>query len=356
MGRFEGRVAFEQGVPFDGFPLDYIATLIGPQAAETAFRSFGNGARKGGPRTLGFIPTWKVMAAHVQAVRDESHGAAQPGAPIGNFELMCGTMIQGRNLADGLARMARFASVMKTDMQVETRMVRGRLHVSGVSRSPFSDARETYTDGFALVLHMVVRWTLGLPARVVKIRCSEHLAPRYGTSLGLFCSNIEWRGEGFTLVYDEEAARAPFATGDVAGWVDGAYREFLKVLAQWREPDALPLESGVAERVRRYLIDRPAGQAKVAKALGMSVATLRRRLAHEGKSFRAISSSVRRDAAEMLLGTERSSHEIAADLGLSDSRCFRRACQSWFGRSPSEVRNALLTAMPMEKSPLGRSR
>ncbi len=134
------------------------------------------------------------MGAHVHAVGDESHGAARPGAPLGNFELMCGTMVQGRNLTDGLMRMARFARVMNTDMQLDVKTVRGKLHVSGVSRSPLTDARETYTDGFGMVLHCVVRWVLGVPARIVRVRSSALLAPRLGTSFGLFCRRSNGRG------------------------------------------------------------------------------------------------------------------------------------------------------------------
>jgi len=356
MSKFESHTAFQHGLPHEGFPLDYVATLIGKPAAQEAFRTIGNKPSKGAPRTLDFVATWKIMAAHVHAVQDESHGAARPGAPLGNFELMCGTMVQGRNLADGLSRMARFARVMKTDMQLDVKTVRGNLHVSGKSRSPLSNARETYTDGFAMVLHCVVRWLLEAEARVMRVRSSALLAPRFGTSLGLFCSKIEWQGTGFTLVYDAEAARAPFAKVDVSGWMDGAYREFRKLLEERQSLYSAPLRDSnrIADKVSRHLIGKPADQSAVAKAMGMSVATLRRRLTEEGHSFRALASDVKRDAAEMLLNSERSAQEIAADIGLSDSRCLRRACRSWFGRSPSQVRIALRQSLPARKARVAR--
>ena len=70
----------------------------------------------------------------------------------------------------------------------------------------------------------------------------------------------------------------------------------------------------------------------------MSVPTLRRRLADRGTSFRHICDDLRRDAAEMLLLGDKSVEDIAEHLGMSDARCFRRACNSWFGQSPSELR------------------
>ncbi len=42
MGKFEGHAAFEHGLPQDGFPLDYVATLIGMPAAREAFQTIGN--------------------------------------------------------------------------------------------------------------------------------------------------------------------------------------------------------------------------------------------------------------------------------------------------------------------------
>jgi AraC-like DNA-binding protein len=75
--------------------------------------------------------------------------------------------------------------------------------------------------------------------------------------------------------------------------------------------------------------------------MGMSVATLRRRLAEEGSSFRAVADALRRDAAQILLMSGRPTQDIAEELGLSDSRCFRRACHTWFGASPSKVRESL---------------
>ncbi|MGZ6013858.1 MAG: helix-turn-helix domain-containing protein [Caulobacteraceae bacterium] len=79
----------------------------------------------------------------------------------------------------------------------------------------------------------------------------------------------------------------------------------------------------------------------VARALGMSLATLRRRLAAEGQNFRGIRDSVRRDTAWMLLGSDRSVKEIAALLRLSDPRSLRRVCREWFDASPTEIRRAL---------------
>ncbi len=334
--------AAQQGYPYPGFRLDFIESLIGRKAAEAAFAAFGDPSPPGGPRTLDYAGTWKMMVAHVQTVDDESHGAAQPPPPVGNFEMMCEALVQGRTLAEGFARMARFSRVMQTDILIDAKLVRDRLYVAGVSRSAPTLSRETYTDAFALLMHCVVRWMLSVPAKVSRAQSSRWLAPHPGATLGLVAPTIQWRDEGFLLVYDPAAAAAPFRQTAAAGWLEGAYREFLKLLSEQPSGIAGGTAGGpVAERVRARLIDGRLSQPEVARTLGMSVATLRRRLAEEGRSFRSVAMGLKRDAAEMLLATERSTQDIASDLGLSDSRCLRRACQTWFGNSPSEVRDAL---------------
>lgn len=81
--------------------------------------------------------------------------------------------------------------------------------------------------------------------------------------------------------------------------------------------------------------------AQVAEELSMSPRTLHRRLAGAGESFGAIQDRVRRRHADLLLTrTRRPLTAIAADLGYSDLREFRRAYKRWTSRTPSEVRRA----------------
>ncbi|HEX4904763.1 MAG TPA: helix-turn-helix transcriptional regulator [Acidimicrobiales bacterium] len=76
-----------------------------------------------------------------------------------------------------------------------------------------------------------------------------------------------------------------------------------------------------------------------ATRLTMSPQTLRRRLAEEGTSFRAISDDVRRDVAVTSLvdGTE-SIADLSARLGFSEPSAFTRAFRRWTGDAPSAYR------------------
>jgi AraC-like DNA-binding protein len=95
-----------------------------------------------------------------------------------------------------------------------------------------------------------------------------------------------------------------------------------------------------AERLKRYLSARPPGRIPnmvvAARELGMSVRSLRRRLAEEGVSYRALVQARLEEAAIQALQTPgRSVQEAAAATGFSDCTAFHRAFKHWTGVTPA---------------------
>ncbi len=118
-----------------------------------------------------------------------------------------------------------------------------------------------------------------------------------------------------------------------------------------RELSALQAAAGFAARVRALLFSAQGLRdvEAVARALGMSSRTLKRRLAGEDTSYSALLDQERRARAEALLthGTL-SVKEVAAALGYADTAAFTHAFTRWTGEPPSEfsarARNALTPA------------
>ncbi len=86
----------------------------------------------------------------------------------------------------------------------------------------------------------------------------------------------------------------------------------------------------VRDALRRGLID----QRRIADLLEMSVATLRRRLAEEGSSFRSLRKEELNQAAQSLLRKRRPIADVAEELGFSEFRSFNRAFKDWNGLTP----------------------
>jgi len=100
--------------------------------------------------------------------------------------------------------------------------------------------------------------------------------------------------------------------------------------------------SGTSARVRDIILRRPAQAADmevVAAELCMTSRTLRRHLADENTSFRALRDEVLMTLAEELIGTAHMKlAEVAERLGYSDAAAFSHAFKRWKGVTPGAAR------------------
>jgi AraC-like DNA-binding protein len=96
------------------------------------------------------------------------------------------------------------------------------------------------------------------------------------------------------------------------------------------------VEGRLAERLPRGRAD----MALIAQDLGMSLQTLRRRLAAEGCGFEQVLDELRRRRALDLLAQAVAVKEVSARLGFSEPAAFSRAFKRWTGVSPSAARRA----------------
>jgi AraC-like DNA-binding protein len=103
----------------------------------------------------------------------------------------------------------------------------------------------------------------------------------------------------------------------------------------------LPLTATVRRQIHLALHDGQAGEADIALSMAMDSSTLRRQLAREGTSFRAVTQHVQFDVARYLLReTDLLLVEIALLLGYAETSVFTRAFTRWAGMAPSEWRKA----------------
>jgi AraC-like DNA-binding protein len=102
-------------------------------------------------------------------------------------------------------------------------------------------------------------------------------------------------------------------------------------------PQGASVRSQVESRLSGVLHTAAVDLTHIARSLGMSRATLTRRLAGEGVTFTAVLDDLRRRLAlEHLRKT--SVKETAYLLGFSDPAAFSRAFKRWTGRTPRAVR------------------
>lgn len=101
------------------------------------------------------------------------------------------------------------------------------------------------------------------------------------------------------------------------------------------------------ERVRasilRSLPGTPPSLTDIASALGMSRATLQRRLAEAGTGYQVLVDEARQARADTMLADPTISiGEVAFALGYGDPAAFHHAYKRWTGRTPAQSREQLL--------------
>jgi AraC-like DNA-binding protein len=144
------------------------------------------------------------------------------------------------------------------------------------------------------------------------------------------------------FVYDPAWYGRPLATADPF-----THRQLLEFMAynRARSREAAEIIASV-ERVLRQKLDGRNHIAMVARALGMSERTLRRRLSDSGVSFQSLLDGLRKNRALELLANQLVSVEqIAFAVGFTDPHNFRRAFRRWTGSTPAVLRAELNTSM-----------
>ncbi len=162
----------------------------------------------------------------------------------------------------------------------------------------------------------------------------DHPAPAYRSEYArVFEQAVRFEQPFTEIVFDRALLSAPSPHED-----EGVH-EALRAFAE-RSIMRLAQHAPNALRVRDVLVQQGAAQRMdmeaVARALGMSVRSLRRRLASEGKSFHEVESDALATVAKRLLrDQQRTIQETAYEMGFSDTTTFHRAFKRWTGTTPS---------------------
>jgi AraC-like DNA-binding protein len=106
-----------------------------------------------------------------------------------------------------------------------------------------------------------------------------------------------------------------------------------------REMKTLPQVDSLVREILRHQMIEPPTLVTIARQMGLSDRTLKRRLARQGTSYSRILADLRRETAiRYLLETTWTVEEIAYRLGYASTPSFTLLFRQWTGRTPGEMR------------------
>jgi AraC-like DNA-binding protein len=284
---------------------------------------------------------WQLCLKNINTVDDEGHGCTPRKLPKSTWQMIFSGVNQMDDVGDGLRHFCDLVQAARTGVVVTVGYGRNGVHLNYTAAQDVSDPVrfERYLELIALVFHCVLLWLTDRQIIPVQIRLSSLLDEADGSLLSGLCAATLRQGQGFTVVYDRDDMKSPLGVRKYQRWSNetNAFEELCAVLAT--SEDERPA-SAIVDKVRQLVATEVMTLQELAPAIGMSTATLQRRLREAGTSFREIVRDLRREKLIALLATDIDFDQVAEELGLSERRSLWRACQECLGVSPSEYRRA----------------
>jgi len=262
------------------------------------------------------------------------------GVSLLDHGLLGYAMFASENLSKALARHTRYQDVIGAALHTRL-FVQGNqacLRVTDISRPELinTPAKLRYETErllaqwaeigpvFGSTRHWYTRLMIGYPKPTYSDLYTEILGP-----------NISFDAAHTEIIFDAQLLQQPlnFANEAAAVLCEQQCDALLKRLQN---------TEGYVARVRRILAANPGGDlaiTTVAKILGTSERSLRRRLKEEETTYKQVVLHFRMElAASYLKGDEMTIQEVAFTTGYSDPSNFHRAFQHYYGQTPANFR------------------
>ena len=282
----------------------------------------------------------RVQTAALDLTGDEALGLhLGERVSVRPFDVIADLASHAPTLREALQSCTRFHRIMcdAPDTAVYERSGTATLHY----RFPRTSARcNRLRAEFAMVGFLRMLRHFGRPDAKARAVYFEHAAPEYRPEYARIFGGAERFDHDFTgIEFDGEMldrSRQP------------RNRELYAVLESLaeRKLSRVTREGGHAARLREFLTSSALGEPPpmdvVARSLGISARSLRRRLDEEGFSYTILLNEARATLAKRMLDDpHRSIYEAAYAMGFSDPSAFHRAFKRWTGMTPTQYRHSL---------------
>jgi AraC-like DNA-binding protein len=279
---------------------------------------------------------WRSIAV---ALDDEFFGQDSRRMKAGSFAMLCHSVLGCKTLGHALDRSLRFYALILDDIsgtvERDAKQARIVLHERAVGAGGRVFAHEL----LLMLLYGVSCWLVGRRIPILRTEFS-YPEPAHSAEYRLmYCADLRFNRPNTLIAFDASYLDLPVVQNERTA------KEFLRTAPEnilLKYKNASSLSARVRRRLRQCLPGTVPDFEHLAEELGMTPATMRRRLQEEGESYQSIKDQLRRDLAISYLShSSRSVMDIAVELGFSERSAFHRAFRKWTGASPGEFRRTL---------------
>lgn len=248
---------------------------------------------------------------------------------------------QVRTLQDAIASLADYSNMVHGDSYNSVRQSQEFVTlVVDDSAFPYrfrQDDELTHFIGDCLLIKvhcLLDSLTNGVASKALrKVRLRRSRGSEGVGQLGYWRAPLQYGHGVYELVFDYPMASLPIPA--MAGVDLSADGVFARVINQLEQRTSEHGHRTFKARTLELVAGGMHQQGDVAKRLGVSTATLRRRLSEEAVSFRGLIHQARFEQAERMLRKGQSVSQVSEHLDYSDIRAFNRAFKNWKGQTPA---------------------
>lgn len=257
---------------------------------------------------------------------------------VGTYDALGFACSTAENVEEAYNRLGRFIGLWVTGEWVEILPEPGGKALIYHHDLPRSFGRDLAAESAIAKIAFAARHASGADVRPYRIELA-HDAPddraAFEKALG---AAISFNSPRYALHWDDAALKQPMLRADpeLASFFERHAEELLS------KSGAAGSSAGAVRRaVAEILPSGDLAEAMVARRLGWSDRTLRRRLREDGASFRDVVDDVRRSMAmSYLLRDDTNIRDVAFLVGFADVSNFYRAFRRWTGGTPAEWRRS----------------
>ncbi len=288
---------------------------------------------------------FRLLALLSDRAGDEAVAASERALQPGTAQVILAGVGENMSLAHAMGHIANAYNVVHAGdyNRVERRADR-TVYAIDDRGFPFAieaagHTRHVFMESVMVFLHTILAELSTVPLGDVVIRVDTRRPSQAGGGAFLrpWRAPIRYGARVYAIHYDARVAQIPVRPARETAF---AHAPVYQVIADrvGAMDDGEPRRGPFPDQVRALLRRAPRHQNEVSQRLGLSPASLRRRLAEAGTSFRAIKAEIQCEQARHLLRCGHGPADVAERLGFSDVRSFSRAFKAQTGATPAAFR------------------